>query len=63
MWLMQADRKFVIQYGEGFVDIILLCFSRSYLHGWRADLPEPLDSEILHQARAKPGGCTKQRSQ
>jgi hypothetical protein len=50
MWLMQADRKVVMQYG----DVILLYFSRSYLHGWGADLPDPLDCEILHQVRPKP---------
>jgi len=43
-----------MQYEEEFVDVILLYFSRSHLHGWGANLPDPLDCEILHQARAKP---------
>jgi len=43
-----------MQYEEDFVDVILLYFSRANLHGWDADLPDPLDCEILHQARAKP---------
>ena len=38
-----------MQYEEDFVDVILLYFSRSNLH-----LADPLDCEILHQARAKP---------
>lgn len=50
---MQADRKVVVQYGEDFVDVNLPYFSRSYLHGQGAELPDPLGCEILHQARAK----------
>jgi len=43
-----------MQYGEEFVDVILLYFSQPYLHGWGEDLRDPLHCEILHQARAQP---------
>ena len=51
-----------MQNEEEFVDVFLLFFSRSYLHGWGADFPDPLDCEILLQARAKPEVAQKREA-